>query len=125
MNLQLEILAIQKFFRKEKQERFIGFVSSKKNRRKFISLLCHLRDLKWDLFQEVSSFDPDMVGNYTSNQTCYIISEDKSADQSYIPIDKIYSLENEGYAFILIFGEAEQVYYEGEPPDNKYISKRI
>lgn len=123
MNLTLEIRVIEKFFKKEKQDRYIGFVSSDKNRQKFIRELSHLRDLQWNLFDEVSSFNPKQIQRLESNQACYVISEDASVDKTFIAVDKIHELTDSGNAFILVFGEAELLYYEGEPPFNRYMSK--
>jgi exopolysaccharide biosynthesis protein len=124
MDLPLEIRVIKKFFKKEKQDRYIGFVSSGKNRQKFIRELSHLKDLQWNLFEEVSSFYPKQIQGFKSNQACYVISEDTSVDQTFIAVDEIHELTDSGNAFILVFGAADQMYYEGEPPFNRYMSKK-
>ena len=124
MNLPLEIRVIKKFFKKEKQDRYIGFVASEKNRQKFIRELSHLRDLQWNLFDEVNSFEPSQIQGSKSNQGCYVISEDASVDRTFISVSKIHELTDSGNAFIVVFGEAEQLYYEGEPPFKRYMSKR-
>ena len=124
MNVSLEIRVIEKFFKKEKQNRYIAFVSSKKNRKKFIQELSHLNDLQWSLFQELKSFDIQQIDLRLSKGNCYVISEDSSVDQSSIPLADIDKLIDSGKAFILVFGDAEQIYYEGEPPFNRYLSKR-
>ncbi|MGZ3912041.1 MAG: hypothetical protein ACXVBR_18285 [Flavisolibacter sp.] len=120
----MEIRVIEKFFKKEKQGRYITFVSSKRNRSKFIQELSHLKDLQWNLFEEVNSFDLKQITSYTPTQSCYIISEDSSVDQTSVTIGNIDLLTDKGRAFLLVFGEAEQIYYEGEPPFNRYISKK-
>jgi folylpolyglutamate synthase/dihydropteroate synthase len=125
MNLPLEIRVIEKFFKKEKQDRYITFVSSKKNRKKFIETLSHLKDLQLDLFKEVNTFDPEQIANYNAAQACYVISEDSSLDQTFLAVENINELTDSGNAFILVFGEAEQIYYEGEPPFNRYMSKKL
>jgi hypothetical protein len=125
VNIAFEIRVIQKFIRKEKQSRYISFVSSKKNRKKFIRELPHLRDLQWNLIGEVKSFEPAMISNNDSVQLCYVISEDNSVDGHTIDMSEVMALSNSGNAFILVFGEAEQVYYEGEPPFNRYFSKKL
>lgn len=120
MNKSLEIQVIQKFFQKAKQERYVGFISSEKKRKKFTQNLSHLKDLNWNLLQEVNSFPPTLIRN--SFTSCYVISEDASVDGTIVSADGINSLTNTGQASILVFGEAEQIYYEGEPPFNRYIS---
>jgi hypothetical protein len=125
VNTTLEIRLIEKFIRKEKQERYVSFVSSKKSRKKFIRELPHLTDLQWNLFVEVNSFDPAMIDNYDRGQFCYVVSESTSVDGRTLLLSEATSLTNSGNAFILVFGEAEQVYYEGEPPFNRYFSKKL
>ena len=121
MNIPLEILVIERFFKKDKRDRYISFISSKKNRKKFIQTLPHLRDLNWDLFNEVSCFDPGLVG--VDSGSCYVISEDASVDQTILSATDIDKFADSGQAFILVFGDARQIYYEGEPPFNRYISQ--
>jgi len=125
VNISLEIRVIEKFIRKEKQSRYISFVSSKKNRKKFIRELPHLKDLEWNLFVEVNSFSPEMINHFDPRQFCYVISEDSSVDGRRINVSESFSLTNSGNAFILVFGEVEEVYYEGEPPFNRYFSKKL
>jgi folylpolyglutamate synthase/dihydropteroate synthase len=125
MNIPLEIQIIKKFFKKEKQDRYIAFIASMKNRTKFIQTLSHLKDLQWELFKEVNSFDPKQIASNTAAHACYVISEDSSVDQTVLLVDNIKELTDSGNAFILVFGEAEQIYYEGEPPFNRYISKKL
>ena len=127
MNIPLEIKVIQKFFRKEKQERYIGFITSGKNRRKFIKELPHLKDLNWEMFIEINSFNEAFISpvNKGKNQvgkSCYVISEDPSFDQTTIDINQVNRITGTGYAMIIVFGEADRVYYEGEPPYNRYLS---
>jgi hypothetical protein len=123
MNILLEISVIEKFFKKEKQDRYINFISSSKNREKFIQQLCHLKDLKWELFQEVSSFNISDIEKQYSSQLCYVISEEPSVDGTNIALEKVPALTNNGYAMIIVFGDADKIYYEGEPPYNRYLSK--
>ncbi len=121
----IEIQIIKKFFRLEKQQRYINFVSSSKNRKKFIEQLAHLKDLRWDLFTEVSSFNVSLISSQLRNLSCYVISEDPAVDGTLVPLEKISSLTDTGFALILIFGQGDQIYFEGEPPFNRYISNYI
>lgn len=122
MNLPLEIRVIKKFFKKEKQERYIAFVSSGRSRKKLLQQLSHLRDLQWNLFEEVNYFEPGTVA-HIDEQSCYVISDDPSVDQRSISISEANRLCESGEAFILVFGDAERVYYQGEAPFNRYFSK--
>jgi hypothetical protein len=125
MNTDLETKLIQKFFRKEKQERYIRFAASTKNRHKLLRELYHLRDLNWDLFNEIPVFDVRLLDGDDLKQSCYAISTNEKTDQTTIPATDLDLITDSGYAMILVFGDAEQVYYEGEPPHNRYLSKRL
>ena len=128
MDIQLEINVIKKFVIKEKQSRYIQFISSNRTRKKFLNVLPHFRDFKWDLFEEIGSeFELsrrlEALRSRVSN--CYVISEDSNIDQKTLPVDEALNMLG-GYrdhATILVFGNVEMIYFEGEPPKNQYISK--
>jgi hypothetical protein len=128
MNIELEIRVINTFIVKEKQARYIEFISSTRTRNKFIDKLSHFGDLQWDLFEEISN-DDEILNRLKSLKPrikdCYIISEDSKIDQNIFPVHEAIKRIG-GYrdhATILVFGNAELVYFEGEPPHNRYISK--
>lgn len=128
MNTQLEIAVIEKFVRKEKQARYKQFISSIKNRKKFIKQLPHFKDFRFELFEEVKSIEQKVLHqklkSIKGNQnTCYIISENPNIDQKQLNIEDAIPFLNSDFATILVFGQAEMIYYEGEPPNNKFISK--
>jgi hypothetical protein len=56
------------------------------------------------------------------NKDCYVISGNPAIDRKIIPFDEALE-EIGGMATILVFGEAKLIYFEGEPPKNRYISK--
>ena len=124
MNIPLEIKVIKRFFKKGKQERYIGFVSSVKNRKKFILELPHLKDLNWENFTEAPSIDIINTVVKGKADSCYVISESSAVDGSCLPIDQAIALTDNGFAMIVVFGDANQIYYEGEPPHNRYLSKK-
>jgi hypothetical protein len=128
MSTQLEIAVIKKFVTKDKQARYIQFVSSDKTRKKFLNVLSHFRDFNWNLLEELSS-EHDILDklqrlNFKVND-CYVISEDSEIDQKIISIEKVLNKIGgyRDYATILVFGNADMIYFEGEPPHNRYISK--
>jgi hypothetical protein len=128
MNIDLEIKVINTFIVKEKQARYIEFISSTQTRNKFIDNLPHFRDLQWDLFEEITN-DDEILNRLKSLKShikdCYIISEDNKIDQKIFPVQEAIKTIG-GYrdhATMLVFGNAELVYFEGEPPHNRYISK--
>ena len=84
-NVELEIKVIKKFIVKAKQDRYIQFVSSPKNRHKFINNLSHPNFFKWDLFDDVKGNKEQIIlqalqNNSVADKTCYVISEDADID---------------------------------------------
>jgi hypothetical protein len=123
MNTPLEQIVIEKYFRKEKQDRYKGFIASARNRKKFIDQLSHLQDLEWSKFQKVPSFSPALLNNSTTYESVYVISENPAVDGSSVSLETAFEMADSRHAMILVFGNADRVYYEGEPPDNRFISK--
>ena len=128
MDIQLEIKIINTFIVKEKQARYIQFISSERTRKRFIEKLPHFKDLQWDLFEEISDVDEilnrlKLLKPHVTD--CYIISEDINTDQKRLPVNEAIEMIG-GYrdeATILVFGDAQLLYFEGEPPHNRFISK--
>jgi len=52
-NQELEILTINRYFKKDKAKRYVDFVLKDTTRRKFISELAHLRDLEYSKFKKI------------------------------------------------------------------------
>jgi hypothetical protein len=128
MNTQLEIEVIEKFVRKEKQSRYKQFISSDKNRRKFVRELSHFKDFKLEMFEEIKDNQGDIILRQLKlikgdRNNCYVISENAVIDQKQLSIEEAISFLDSDLATILVFGKAEMIYYEGEPPNNKVISK--
>lgn len=127
MNQPLEIKVIQKFVAKDKQSRYIQFVSSEKNRDKFISELPHFNHFRWELLEEVHKEEAQEIQKRLKSLNiqktdCYAISENPDIDQKTLSFDEALT-EIGGMATILVFGDAEMIYFEGEPPKNRFISK--
>lgn len=92
----LEINVIKKFVDKAKQERYIQFVSSLKNRHKFISDLAHFNFFKWDLFESVKGNEEQAIlqaiqKNGVPDKTCYVISENADIDTKTLDIKEAIS----------------------------------
>ena len=125
MSAQIEQLLIDKFIIKDKQERYLNFLSKKKTRNKFTSELYHFRDFNWKLFREIPGSENESVAITTKNKknisTCYVISANSEIDGKTISVDEAMKIVGtEGT--ILIFGKAETVYYEGEAPHRRFIN---
>ena len=119
-NLALEIRVIERFVQKRKQERFIHFVSSEKNRWKFILELYHFPFFKSKLMSSISSNEQAVIIEQLRRKAlpdkyCYAISTDSSIDGETIDIPLAVA-EAVGYSrgTILVFGDAEMIFYQGE-----------
>jgi hypothetical protein len=128
-NLSLEIEVIKKFVDKTKQDRYIQFISTAKNRHKFINQLSHFNFLKWEKFDKVENNEEQTIlatlqKNKVVNKRCYIISENKNIDTRTLDVQEAIS-ETVGYGMgtILVFGNADIIYYESEEMNTRYISK--
>ncbi len=130
-NLNLEIEVIKKFVDKTKKDRYIQFISTAKNRHKFINDLSHFNFLNWDKFDKVVNNEEQTIfttlqKNKLVDKTCYVISENKNIDTKTLDIKQAIS-ETVGYGMgtILVFGNADIIYYESETINTRYISKAV
>lgn len=133
-NTDLEIEVIKKFVDKGKQDRYIQFVSSPKNRHKFISDLAHFRFFKWDLFGDVKGNKEQVIfqtlqtlqKNSVADKTCYVVSENTDIDTKTLDTkDAISQTVGYGMGTILVFGDSDMIYFEGEDMNTRYISKKV
>lgn len=128
-NIDLEIKVIKKFVDKLKQDRYIQFISAPKNRQKFIADLSHFNFLQWDKFDKVNGDETEIIMTTLKKRkvldtTCYVISENKEIDTKILDIKSAIS-ETVGFGMgtILVFGNADIIYYECETMNTRYISK--
>jgi hypothetical protein len=123
-----ERLFVNRFIIKDKQERYSSFLSNKKSRGKFIDKLYHFEDLQWKFFREIPGNENEReiilqkLKSKKSISRCFIISSDPKFDRKSMTVEDAIENVVGTEASILIFGEAEIVYYEGEPPNQRYIS---
>ena len=128
-NIDLEVKVIKKFIDKTKQDRFIQFISTPKNRNKFIEELAHFNYLKWDLFTVVTrNIEQTIIKSLqihkVPSELCYAISEDQDLDtQTLNTLQAIKEIIGRGNGTILVFGDANIIFYEGEGVKSRYISK--
>lgn len=128
MQNRIEELFINKFVVKDKRERYLGFLSKEKSRRKFTKELFHFKDLEWKLFREITGKENERevirikIKGKKHISACYVISSDSDHDGKLYEVDS--AIENivgkEG--IILIFGDADTIYYEGEAFEGRFIS---
>jgi hypothetical protein len=129
-NADLEIKVIKRFVDKAKQHRYIQFVSSPKNRQKFISDLPHFNFFQWDLFDPVKGNEGQAIvqalqKNGVADKTCYVISENTGIDTKTLGTKEAIN-ETVGYGMgtILVFGDADMIYFESEMK-SRFISKKL
>jgi hypothetical protein len=128
MQNELEQTFIKKFVEEDKQERYLGFLANEKTRLKFTSELNYFKNLNWKLFREISGNESETaailakVKDKKNILKCYAISNRPRFDGKLFSIDEAVQNVVGEEETILIFGNAEVVYYEGEAPGNRYIS---
>ncbi|PJJ58724.1 hypothetical protein [Hymenobacter chitinivorans] len=128
-NTELEIKVIQRFINQSKQDRYIQFVRSTKNRGKFIADLNHFNILQAEAFEYVRGIEEEVVRAALQTQgligtTCYVISENPSIDTQTLTIDEALRMTvGHGMGTMLVFGNAEMAFYECETMNVRYISR--
>jgi hypothetical protein len=128
MNLDIETRIVERFINKAKKDRYLTFIKSSKSRVKFTKELAHFHDFRDDLFEEVKGDVYQTIISRVNNlkriTDCYLISESSSLDQKRLDINTaLRETIGNGMGTLIVFGDAEIVYYEGEGPSDRYISK--
>jgi len=126
-NLELEAKFIERFVEKTSRYRYLLFIQKAKTRDKFTRNLAHF-GLRYELFTEVVSFEPDIVKDRLKHmgkeiQDCYLISGSPALDQRIMDIDTAFESLESDEGTILIFGDNELIHYDPEAPGNRWISK--
>ena len=130
-NADLEIKVIRRFVAKAKQDRYIQFVSSPKNRQKFINDLSHFNFFQWDLFEAVNGIEEQIIRQAlqkdgVDEKTCYVISENSDIDAKTLNTkEAISETVGTGMGTILVFGDADMIYFESETMNTRFISKKV
>ena len=128
-NADLESKVIQQFIVKSKQDRYLQFVNSPKNRKKLIANLAHFHDLDEDSFELVTGIEEDVVRKALAQQgisasTCYVISENSRIDTLTLGLSEaMRETIGQQMGTFLVFGNADALYYESETMKIRYISK--
>lgn len=123
---EIQTKFIHKYIRKEKQDRYLGFLSNPKNRNKFTEELCHFKDFNYGIFEVILKNEKEILLNrlktIKTTDTCFVISNQTKYDNKILNIKDVFeNIIGFGFDIILIFGNADVVYYEGE--DERLISK--
>jgi len=127
-NTDLEIKVIERFVVKTKRDRYLTFIKNTKTRDKFLKELSHFKDLRQDLFEELKSDErkkiKEKLNRLRNIKDCYLISENSKLDSNRLDIETaLNEIIGHGMGTLIVFGDAEIVYYEGEGPSDRYISK--
>ena len=128
MQTQAEQILIKKFVIKDKQERYLSFIKKERTRLKFTNKLHHFNDFDWNLFYKIKGSENDReliaakVNERKNILTCHVISANSEFDEKeFSVIEAIKNIVGEE-GMILIFGDAEIVYYQAEAFDRRFIS---
>ncbi|GEM_PF-896047 len=127
-NIHLESKVIKRFVNKNRQDRYLQFILTQKNRQKFINELPHFRDFNWSLFEALDKNEEQITlmmlkNNKLYEKPCYIISFDPSIDTKTMEVtDAFREVVNFNMGTILVFGDAELVLYGGEEIKSRFIS---
>ena len=131
VNRDLERKVISLFVEKSKRNRYLQFLSAVKKRPKFIAKLAHFQDFKWELFLELNSNEQEAIAitltNYNlTNKTCYVISENMKLDTKTMEVDDaIRIIVGYGMGSIIVFGDANAIFYQGEDKRSSYMSRLV
>jgi hypothetical protein len=126
-DIALEAKVIKRFVIEPKQERFLAFLKSEKTRKKFTEVLSQANVFKEELFEridgEVETAIRELVRSFKNG---YIISENREIDQHILDIETALKTALSPWSdtgTLIIFGDAEIVYWEYEGIKNRFISK--
>ena len=128
--IELESKVIKRFVTKDKRDRYLNFISKEKTRDKFTFELAHFKDLDFRLFEEVKGDERKMIKDkikvLPKLVDCYLISENNELDRKRLTVDEaLRETIGHGMGTLVVFGDAEIIFYEGEGPSNRWISKRV
>lgn len=129
MKPDLEQQFIKRFVIKSKQERYLSFIENPKRRGTFLGMLYHGQDLDKQLLQDLrgsglhESTDIRTKASLLENgDKCYIISVNRKLDGREMLLSEAIDEAVGQEGTLLLFGDGAGVYYEGEPPYNRYLS---
>ena len=129
MDTKLEAKVIKRFIVDRKQERYLSFIQAEKTRSKFTDELARFSSQLKD-FEEIKKNErkvlEEKLKNLGNPTDCYVISENRKIDARRLNIEvALREIIGYGSGTLLVFGNANMVYYEGEGPSDRWISKQI
>ena len=124
----MEESLIRNFIKKERQERLLHLINSKKGRNKLRQRLSHFLEFneryihKIPANQQTSDAILKLLINKGATDSCYLISEDPELDGKTLPLntalDKVVGF---GMCTIICCNPNKLAYYEGEEPKERYL----
>lgn len=129
-DFDLEAKVVSRFVVKAKRDRYLSFVTSPRNRSKLLADLHNATVfLKMEVFEQVTGLEEEIIRQALqrhglSTSTCYVISDNKRLDTQVLPLpEALRAVVGWGLGTLLVFGEAQVVYFEGEGKNVRYISR--
>ncbi len=128
VEIELEQKVVEKYFVKERRERYLSLLSNPKSRRKFCVSLCHFsQELNKKLFTELLKDERQAILEKIKEKggfkDCYLISESSELDAKRMEIrEALDAVVNTNIGTLMIFGDAQVVYYEGESIKDRWVS---
>src|SRR5262245_2947433 len=131
MSIELEVQIINAFITPTKRERYIGFLTSRKGRIKFLDKLYHFDDFDPTCIVELSAACNSAtvliaeLRRRGATDECYVMSVAEELDGVSRPIeDVIQEVFESVEGTIVSCLPGTLAYYEGEAPNNRFILHR-
>jgi hypothetical protein len=125
-----EKLLIENFVCKERQERYLSLILTKKGRSKLRRYIAHFKDLDGKFIQEANRLKTsheleNLLKSMGAADICYVISENSKYDGKSMNLSEVTNLLfNSGIAYFLSCVPGKLVYYEGEETNQKFLLLR-
>jgi hypothetical protein len=122
-----EQLLIENFIYKNRQERYLNLLQTKKGRVKFRKYIPHFKDINTQFCRNIKNLNTpgelhEILKSEGASDICYIISEHSDYDSLSMNLSEaIQLLLNSGIAFFLSCIPGKLVYYEGEDTNERYL----
>ncbi len=124
-DINIESKVIENFVIKDKRDRYLNFIKKSKTRRKFTDALAHF-SAQLGNFQEIKTNELEEINRRLQKikfiEDCYLISENNEIDGKRLKIkDALTETIGMGMGTLIVFGNADLVFYEGEEPSDRWI----
>jgi predicted type IV restriction endonuclease len=126
-DINIESKVIENYILKSKRERYLNFIKNPKTRKKFTDELAHFSS-QLENFEEIKTSEREVINEklkrIKSTQDCYVISENSEIDGKRMKIDNaLTEAIGMGMGTLIVFGNADLVFYEGEGPSDRWIKE--